>query len=142
MTLKKKKAKPIEPHKSQTLAKALPAGCPVKPFSFQEALLGRLAALTRAFGFIERLVPRTCPGAHTLTALRVEDMVWRAGGIRQRAANALAGVRVEVLVGAAVVSRNVASTHTLTALHIKFFIWATHICREHVCKEGRTTAEV
>lgn len=117
----------------------LPASSPVKPFPFQEALLGWLVTLTRTFGFIERLVPRACPGAHTLTALLVEDMVWRAGGTGQRVANALAGIQVEVVVGAAVVSRNVALTHALTGFHIEFFIWATNICREHVWREGRAT---
>lgn len=84
-------------------------------------------------------MPRACPGAHALTALLVEGMVWRAGGTRQRVANALAGIQVEVVVGAAVVSRNVALTHALAGFHIEFFIWATYICREHVWREGRAT---
>lgn len=123
------------------LKKSLPACCPVKPFSFQEALLGCLTTLAGTSGFIERLVPRTRPGAHALTSVLVEDMVWRAGGTRRGAADALAGFRVEVLVGAAV-SRNAALTQALTGFHIEFFIWATHIWGEHPCGEGGTTGEL
>lgn len=65
-------------------------------------------------------------------------MVGRAGGSSQGAADAPAGVRVQVLVGAAVVGRGVALTHALTAFHIQMFIWATHICGEHLCGEGGT----
>lgn len=84
-------------------------------------------------------MPRTCPGAHALTALLVEDMVWRAGGGGQRVANALAGIGVEVVAGAAAVSREVALTHALTGFRIEFFILAAYACREHVWREGRAT---
>lgn len=87
-------------------------------------------------------MPRTRPGARALTALLAEDVVWRAGGSGQGAADALAGVRVQVLVGGAAVSREVALAHTLTGLHVEFFIWATHVCGEHLCGEGGTTGEL
>lgn len=86
-------------------------------------------------------MPGTCPGALALAALPVEGMVRRAGGSRQAAADALTGIGVQVLLGAAVVSRNVALTHALTGFRIEFFIWATHICGEHLCREGGTRGE-
>lgn len=73
-------------------------------------------------------MPWTRLAAHALTGLLIEDVVQRAGGSRRHVANALAGVVVEVSVGAAVTSRILAPTHTLTGFHVQFLIWATHIC--------------
>lgn len=114
----------------------------MEALSFQEALLGGLVTLARASALIERLVPRTRPGARALTALLVEGVVWRAGGAGRAAADAPAGVGVQLLVGAAVASRSAALTHALAAFRIEFSIRAAHICGEHLCREGGTAGQV
>lgn len=84
-------------------------------------------------------MPRTRLAAQTLAGLLIEDVVQRAGRGRQRVANTLAGVEVEVSVGAAVPSWILALTHTLTGLEVQFLIRAAHICREDVCRDGGNT---
>lgn len=73
-------------------------------------------------------MPWTRLATQALTGVLIEDVVQRAGRSRQRVANTLAGVEVEVSVGAAVSSWILALTHTLTGLEVQFLIWATDIC--------------
>lgn len=73
----------------------------------------------------------TCLSTSALTGVSVEDVVEWAGGSRQ-GANTLAGVTVEMLVGAAALSVFPASTRTLTGFNIQLLIWTAHICREYV----------
>lgn len=73
-------------------------------------------------------MPRTGLATRALTSLLVEDVGQRAGGSGRGIAHTLAGVAVQVPVGATVVSLLPASTHTLTGFHVQFLIWATHVC--------------
>lgn len=72
-------------------------------------------------------MPRTRLATCAPTRVLVEDVVLRAGVSRRKAADALAGVAVEVSVRAAVLSSTPVPTRTLTGLQVQFLIQATHI---------------
>lgn len=73
-------------------------------------------------------MPRTRLAACALAGVLVEDVVQRAGRIRQRVAEALAGVLVKVSVRATVLSLVPVPANALTAFHVQLLIGAAHIC--------------
>lgn len=73
-------------------------------------------------------MPWTGLATCALTGLLVEDMGLWTGGSRQGIAHTLAGVAVQVSIGATVVSLIPTLTYALTGFHVQFLIWATNVC--------------